>query len=185
MNINTLNVSLISHTRGSGNLIWSTLTWSTRGTHMRLGSTMSEAMMSTMVPSDNELEGDEMWWEERALQQQHVEVITELGGFLWKLTWRPGSPKGSSCRSSWFQESGGKKNSFNLAQFKWWQEGSGSQPFSLRDFFSIIKKVDYIQCITTRGQNDCTIKYIMLFFSVELVHVSGLHFYERGDETRH
>lgn len=60
MNINTLNVRLISHTRGSGNLIWSTLTWSTRGTHMRLGSTMSEAMMSTMVPSDNELERDEM-----------------------------------------------------------------------------------------------------------------------------
>lgn len=177
MNIKTLNVRLISHTRGSGNLIWSTLTWSTRGTHMRLGSTMSEAMMSTMVPSDNELEGDEMWYEKRALQQQRADVITESGGFLWKLTWRPGSPKRSSCRSSWFQESrGGKKIVFNSAQFKWWQEGSGSQPFSLRDFFSVINATDYIQCITTRGQNDCTIKCIMLFFSVELVHVSRLYF---------
>lgn len=43
-------------TRGSGNLMLSTLTWSTRGTHRRLGSTMSEAMMSMMASSDRELE---------------------------------------------------------------------------------------------------------------------------------
>lgn len=46
----------VLHTRGSGNLIWSTLTWSMRGTHIRFGNTMSEAMMSMIVSSDNELE---------------------------------------------------------------------------------------------------------------------------------
>lgn len=48
----------VLHTRGSGNLIWSTLTWSMRGMHMRFGNTMSEAMMSRMVSSDSELGGD-------------------------------------------------------------------------------------------------------------------------------
>lgn len=46
----------VLRTRGSGNLIWSTLTWSMSGTHMRLGSTMREAMMSMMASSDRELE---------------------------------------------------------------------------------------------------------------------------------
>lgn len=47
----------ILHTRGSGNLIWSTLTCSMRGKDMRLGKTMREAMTSMMVSSDKELEG--------------------------------------------------------------------------------------------------------------------------------
>lgn len=58
MKINVYNGKYVLHTRGSGNLIWSTLTWSMRGTHMRLGNTMSEAMMSMMASSDNELEKD-------------------------------------------------------------------------------------------------------------------------------
>lgn len=48
----------VLHTRGRGNLIWSTLTWSMRGTHIRLGNTMREAMMSKTVSSLNELQGD-------------------------------------------------------------------------------------------------------------------------------
>lgn len=55
LKIKTVKKTKTSHTRGSGNLIWSTLTWSIRGMHIRLGSTMSEAMMSMMVSSDKEL----------------------------------------------------------------------------------------------------------------------------------
>lgn len=58
----------VLHTRGSGNLIWSTLTWSMRGKHIRLGNTMSEAMMSMMVSSDNELEGDRYQRDQKDLQ---------------------------------------------------------------------------------------------------------------------
>lgn len=46
------------HTRGNGNLIWSTLTWSMRGKDMRLGKTMREEIISMMVSSDRELEGN-------------------------------------------------------------------------------------------------------------------------------
>lgn len=45
-----------THTRGKGNLIWSTFTWSMSGMHMRLGRIMREAMMSKIADSERELE---------------------------------------------------------------------------------------------------------------------------------
>lgn len=71
----------VLRTRGSGNLIWSTLTWSMSGTHMRLGSTMREAMMSMMASSDRELEAG---WGGGILHREQEKK--EPGAFLGKRT---------------------------------------------------------------------------------------------------
>lgn len=91
-------------TRGSGNLIWSILTWSMRGIHMRLGNTMKEAMMSMIVSSDSELEQDK--WDERG---DFIHLLPTRKGFramsqrdfLRRLTWSQDCPRGWSCQSSW------------------------------------------------------------------------------------